>query len=610
MFLDWLEDGYQIAVVHGALAAAKDAGATLLCASGGVLGSPLRCAPQRNHVFSLLGPRSVDGLIILSGALINHVGPEAFTSFCRGYQPLPMSSIAVALPGIPSVLLDNDAGLRSVVEHFIRVHGYRRIAFVRGPPANEEAERRFRAYQEILADNGIAIQESLVAIGDFQATGGQAAVSTWLDERGLKVTDIDAIVAANDQMALGVLEALRQRNIRVPTDVALAGFDDVEEARFTQPPLTTVRQPLEEQGRAAVRLVMSQLLGRSLPENVVLRTELVVRESCGCFAGGHRPHELTENSTSFGFEASLLGRRQRILDELTRTGRGELAAAGPGWEARLLSAAADELRGAGDGLVLAQVKDYVERLVARGADTKVCHEILTCLRSELLPCLLKEPERRERAEDLFQQARLGVSTLTERELGRSRLRLEHWVRQLSSVAASLIGAFGMRALRDAIHERFPDLGIKSCFILRYVETTPEPSEARLVLAYDALIPHANLSDQPFPVAELLPSELLMESNLARSYVVGPVFFGQEILGYMLVELDVDQGFAYEAVRDLVSAALKGADLVERQLALEERNGSVDRTLQDLHQRLRAGQAVPADELVQILSGLLSTSKPE
>src|SRR2546422_967366 len=95
VLVDWLEDSYQWTVLRGALAAARDRGAHLLCFTGGVLGASHRGGERRNGVFDLVGPESVDALIILAGTMGNHVGPAQLRAYCERYRPLPMCSIAV-----------------------------------------------------------------------------------------------------------------------------------------------------------------------------------------------------------------------------------------------------------------------------------------------------------------------------------------------------------------------------------------------------------------------------------------------------------------------------------------------------------------------------------
>ena len=333
--VDALGDSYQWAVLQGALDAARDRGASLLCFEGGAFHAD---AGAGSRLLSLIGPRAVDGLVVLAGALGNEVGWDAMRAICERFRPLPMCFVGLDVPGFSSVSVDNNAGARSVLGHLVVHHGMRRVAFVRGPEANAEAERRFAAYREVLAGASVPFDPALVASGDFTPEAGRRAVACFLDERARSTSDLEAIACANDAVALGVIEALARRGIRVPEQLAVVGFDDVEEARFTTPPLTTVRQPLRRQGREAVRMV----LARAEDEKLVLATELRVRRSCGCFS--QRAAAVPPSQTpAQGMEAMILARRDVMIADLERAARGAFSAAGTGWEARLVASFTAEL---------------------------------------------------------------------------------------------------------------------------------------------------------------------------------------------------------------------------------------------------------------------------
>jgi DNA-binding LacI/PurR family transcriptional regulator len=559
---DLLEDGYQSAIAGGVLKGAKNGGANVLCFVGGVLGSPLRSALQRNHVFELASPATVDGLVLLGGTLVNHVGPDALAKFCERYRPLPICSVGMELPGIASVLIDNEVGMRNVVEHLIVAHQFKRIAFVRGPLANAEAELRFNVYRAVMDQHGIAFNERLVVVGNFQSDSGRAAVACLFDERKFKVDDIDAIVVSNDNMAFGVIAALSERGLRVPQDVAVTGFDDVEEARYVNPGLTTVRQPLEEQGREAVRIVLMAAQHQQRPESLRLRTSLVVRGSCGCSGPIEHQSVSTRAGLFLGFEATLVSRRQHMLAELARSARGSMTHAGANWEGRLVATVSDALHGKGTVETTKLFEVFVQGLLDRGLDVAICHDLLDCLRHEILECLHKEPERRTLAEDLFQDIRLVIGRSAERHLGASRLKVQHWSRQLSIVGTRLIGSFDLIGLRDAVTSEFPSLAIASCFIVMYEGDTGPAPLSKLILAYDHGTEASSPTDSQFATKELLPPNALNGTQELRDFVVAPLFFEKQILGYLVIEFEIAQAFAYEAIRELISAALKGAMLVQ------------------------------------------------
>jgi DNA-binding LacI/PurR family transcriptional regulator len=165
-------------------------------------------------------------------------------------------------------------GAEQAVTHLVR-RGRQVIATVCGPPDMVPGADRRAGWENALVDAGRQADASLVAEGDFTRAGGAAATRTLLAGR----PDIDAVFVASDLMALGALDALKVVGRRVPEDVAVVGFDDSELARSAEPPLTTVRQPIERLGSEMARLLLAQLDEGAEPTGVVLRTELVVRRS-------------------------------------------------------------------------------------------------------------------------------------------------------------------------------------------------------------------------------------------------------------------------------------------------------------------------------------------
>src|SRR6185295_11801638 len=127
------------------------------------------------------GPRNVDGVVALAGALGNHLGPAAVQALLAQWAPLPAVSVALALPGVPSLLVDEAAGMRQALEHLVVRHGCRRIAFIRGPAVNAEAERRYALYRAVLEEHGLPIDPGLICEGTFNKGAGPAAIKTLLD---------------------------------------------------------------------------------------------------------------------------------------------------------------------------------------------------------------------------------------------------------------------------------------------------------------------------------------------------------------------------------------------------------------------------------------------
>ena len=168
---------------------------------------------------------------------------------------------------------DNAGGAEAAVRHALAT-GRRAVATVAGPPDMAVGLDRLSGYRKALAEADLG-RDELVAYGDFSAASAEHAACRLLDRR----PDTDAVFATSDLMATGVLRALRRLGRRVPGDVAVIGFDDAPLARRTCPPLTTVRQPVEDLGARAVEELLTLIDGAGSPRQKVLGTELIVRSS-------------------------------------------------------------------------------------------------------------------------------------------------------------------------------------------------------------------------------------------------------------------------------------------------------------------------------------------
>src|SRR5690606_23270846 len=192
------------------------------------------------------------------------------------------------LAGLPSVVVSGATAVERLVTHLVERHRVRAVLFLEGRPSHPESlERRAACEATSLR---LLDRPALVTTGNFSSQGGYRATLEALDQ-GL---DFDAIVAANDHMALGALNALRERGFaRVR---AVTGFDDLNLARVCHPPLTTVAQPFREMAFATLRSLVAQLEGTEVPLCTQLSSELMLRQSCGCPEPGHEATAAIESA--------------------------------------------------------------------------------------------------------------------------------------------------------------------------------------------------------------------------------------------------------------------------------------------------------------------------
>lgn len=467
--IDWVADAYQQGIMAGVLAAAASASANTLCFIGGQIPATEEGA-ARHRIFELMGPNCVDGLLVLTTTLMHQVGRAGVDAYCKShFKNLPYCSMGVVLEGVPSVVPDNERGIREVVSHLAQAHKCRRIAFVRGPLANEEAERRYVAYVESLKTHDLIFESRLVAVGNFMQSGGRDAVRQFAQIPGMRLEDLDAIVASNDSMAIGVLAALEERGVAAPANVAVTGFDDVEEARLVGSPLTTVRQPLGQLGSNAARDLVRWIQVGTIPENTQIGTELVVRRSCGCSFDTRGTAQSIAPDLNHSFEAALVLRRQHILDTMTRIARGRLGGAGADWQSRLLNAFAAEMRGDKPGEFRTLLESFAQKQLARNGDIQVCHDVADLLRRQLCVTLRADPVRRDKAEEIFYASHLSLSESLQRDMARDKLRLSRWVLDISIICNSFASAFDMAEWRQRVRDQLRHIGLQTYFVVGYAE---------------------------------------------------------------------------------------------------------------------------------------------
>jgi len=179
---------------------------------------------------------------------------------------------------IDSLTIQNSRGAREMVNHLV-ARGHTRIAIIKGSARNYDAAERLRGYRMALRDGGMTPEASLEREGDFTEAGGYAATLELLSMQKRPT----AIFAANDSMAIGALSALRESGVRVPEEMAVAGFDDIPLARFMDPPLSSVHVPICELGARAVEILLHGVTHKNDHERRRERvsTKLVIRRSTG-----------------------------------------------------------------------------------------------------------------------------------------------------------------------------------------------------------------------------------------------------------------------------------------------------------------------------------------
>ncbi len=550
----------------GAAEVARQQNVDLFILNAGEVGATGNIADNLpNAVHHLIDPERLDGLVLVQWWPSRQVF-EAF--YERYYRPLPVVNLHRNYAGYPGVSVDNEQGMMAMLRHLIEVHGYRRLAYIGGLPDNPAANARYAAYVAALAEHHIPLDENLVLPGDFSPPAGINALRVLLDERGLRPTrDFDVIVASNDNMAITALEELNRRGIRVPLDVALVGFDDVKDSAYTMPPLTTVRMPNFEMGRAAAEVALAAIAGLPFAEFTIVPGELVVRQSCGCFVSPLADVGEAARMPQPGAPpaASSLEQRLRAVAELSQSVGPAGQVLGVNWAAEMLEAfdaAIDGPPGGPTNRLLGVFYAILRQLHVNGYDlVGLGRRILFTMRRSLQPTVT-DPQGLRRAESVWQQAMAFVTDVAYQMQSSQQHYGVSYIDQLRAVGEQLVTTFEMTQLCDLIAGELPHLDIPGVYIALYTDSTRQ--FARLALAYNAEGRNpAGIEGQVFRAPLLLPEGLLLRDR-PTVLVVVPLYFQDTALGFALFEVGPEQGEMYEMLGRQISSALMGALLVQQQ----------------------------------------------
>jgi DNA-binding LacI/PurR family transcriptional regulator/signal transduction histidine kinase/ActR/RegA family two-component response regulator len=543
--LNSFSGGYEAQLRDAIHAKCRAAGHHLLLIYGGPVEAPRPLDAADNAIYDLLATESVDGIIVVSSLLSTYCGPSGVARLVDRVAHARMCSIGIALPGVPSLVLDNRPGMEAVVEHLVRDHGRRKIAFLEGTPENPEAKVRLEAYQTVLSRHGIACDPALIARGYFRTNSAKVA----MEEILARDVTIDGVVAANDEMATGAVDVLRKHGLRVPQDIPVTGFDDLMLARLGNPPLTTVAQPFDQVADWAVHAIEAQVAGRVVPARTEVAARFVRRQSCGCGYGAYRLDSqalpLTE-STGMGAVVDSLAMLWPVLAGLLGTGLSSGGAAAT----RLLDGLRAEIAGKRDAFhdALAALLDDA------GTDNerqRMLHSAICYLRDELRGWSNLHVER-----VLFDGLNLIALSNTTSQMQHRLLLDENYLRLLGVGEQASI-AFDLASLRDALVKGLPSAGVRNAYLACVAGPAKTMLRSVMYLRDGELQDSSNVE---YPAGQLLPPGALT-NDTRESFLVFPLAFEGQLLGVIAFN-HCDGVNAYAAFRNEIAAALKSIRLRE------------------------------------------------
>jgi diguanylate cyclase (GGDEF)-like protein len=539
---------FQRELLDHALRAARDFGVELVATAGGVLGST---AGPETYAYDVVRGAHLDGILICAHTVCRWLTQKQIAEFAHGFEPAKVVTIGVPVTGLCSHTTDNRAGAAALADHLIIEHERKNFVVVRGPRGHREAESRLQGLKEALARHGVGLPEDRVIPGAFTQVSGQEAAELIL-KRFPGLRGVDAVVCANDVMAIAVLDVFARERISVPASVSVVGFDDIEIAHLARSPLTTVRQPLARQVTRAFADLLAELDGSVRQGTTEHPTELVLRRSCGC--GLVKPEPSSRKFAAGGsvpaedLQATLPQQRNSIADELSAavtdpTLDRTLSA---GWASDLVDAFTSRLC-RNDPQFIQRIDAAASALVQRDESPTPLRDAVLRLRRQLQPIVEGAVSASERLADATAEALLAIGNVEALRQAQQRREFERMALELTRASAAFSSAERLDDLETIVYEQLEHLGIETCVpVLTEAATAGVP---RIPFAY---VGHTRRATVSVPDGDELPG---FASPTLHHLLVPMVSEGRP-LGYALFHAEPETSFLTTRFALALGTALK------------------------------------------------------
>lgn len=588
---------YMLQIMKGVKDFCRQADANLLVYSGRQINFPWNNEYQQNIIYEFVSKNDCDALIVPSASLYNFIHDEERIQYSRKFAEIPMVSIGVKMPGIPSVLIDNKIGLREELEHFIHGHHYRRIGFIKGPEDNPDAQERLEVYLQVLKENSIEVNPDFIFPGDFTPDCGNNTVQLILDGRKLK---LDALIGANDDCIIEAGRVLQARGISVPQGIALGGFDNTESSVICVPPLTTVEQPLYEMGKIVSQIALDMAIGKEVPEVTILPTRLVQRSSCGCIPSlvsmtnyqyKSDPAEIVEDGESLQFQSKEVVLRALCKLTLIESEKN-----------RLVFELVEQLERLKRVLLINEplekrsenfIREFYAILLQniRNKDELLYWQLII---TELFELVLQMKGVNPIWQILLNNCRVLLADLNQQEAKEDKSNLINSLTFYRDSMARLISAFSINELLTQLYVELPRLGFNTVFIAFYQkqflhkfrEEWPLPEKAKVMLALDGKdrLKFTN-SEKNYSIRKtIFPASLLPQE---RRWTLGitPVHLGEVHYGLLIMDIEGREGVLLESFIIQINSIIHDCFMFDSKQKTEKKLITVLSDLKEAHQKL-------------------------
>lgn len=502
---------------------------------GGRLGYKKADEYLRNTIYHFATTENIDGAVVWGSTLAGTATWKEAKSFVQNLsEKMPVVSMGIEVDGVPSVNFDAYSGTYRIVEHMIKRHGARRIAFLRGPENHESAQERFQAYLDALKDNGLYYNPKLVSSPTAWGEG-EAAIREIVEKNGMVPSkDFTALICSSDLMNRMATIYLEDKGYFVPDDIATAGFNDSQESYLSAVESTTVRMPLKEMVESSFSLIEDMEKDRNgIFPDISLPSVPLFRRSCGCTDPFGSAENAKKTITTWSDYESWIN--NRFSDkEASKTMVYILK--DMFIEKRFVNT--DNRR---------HYEEMCWRYLKHGGTMKLFFSIIRWAR-----ILLGGRELPSEEMDLLHDIIMEQSA---RVTASKNITLSAKNKAYNALGAELVKALSFKDMGFALSKKLPEIGISKAFVfLSEVE-----GENRLITGFS----ESKMWEEgePFNGNRLFPES--MEDEFEKGvFIVLPLFYDSSVVGYMIMKNESCSSEMIENIRISASATLQAISLYE------------------------------------------------
>lgn len=502
-----------------------------------------------NEVFNFFNCNKFDGIILSSSSLMNYVGKDVLCTFMQKFITLPIVSLSVDIGICSSITVNNFSGMKALATHLVNHHDCSRFAYLSGTKENPECAERLSGFKAGLKEKGIFIDEKNIFHGDFNKLSVAKGLAPLFDRDKM---DLDVIACANDLMAVGVIELLKERGYLVPQDIKVTGFDHSLTTRLQSPTITTIAHPIDEMARESV-ILLAELIDSNSQQNkhVVKESFPIIRGSCGCmeYPETIKLNELSNLPTVTEHHTKIL---QLINQDIKTTLYSD--------KKHFIS--------------VNKIYDMLEKH-DHGIDCdflrNITFEVIAKLKSDATGNRYNAIEMvAYQLITLFNNYEVNVQLqkLDEREQTATNFRV---------IEQDLLSSKSLESLYQSIDELFFVNKIHSYYIiLRDTDSNSDALQLKHAKQNGTLI-DCNKNPILFKKEDFIPDELLPKCKHTTLFSQS-LFYQNKYFGYLITEVKPIDGWFYSNMQMLISGALKNIATLEKRTKTEK---ALSHSLKDL-----------------------------